>query len=66
MEEKFRLDRTVFAASNATDADNHMKYWKDKTYSERLEAAFFLINQAYGIDANTPLDRTVFSVRKRE
>jgi hypothetical protein len=65
MEQKFRLDKTVFAATNFKDANNHISYWKDKTYHERLEAAFFLINQFYGINSKTPLDRTVFSKRRR-
>ena len=66
MEEKFRLDKTAFKATNAKDADDHVTEWKDKTPFERLEAAWFLINHAYGIDADTPVDRTVFSRRTRE
>lgn len=66
MEQKFRLDRTAFKATNAKDADDHVTEWKDKTYMERLEAAWFLINQMYGTTAKTPLDRTVFSMRKRD
>jgi hypothetical protein len=65
MAEKFRLDRTAFKATNAKDADDHVTDWRNKTPFERLEAAWFLINQAYGIDANTRLDRTVFSKRTR-
>jgi len=65
MEEEFRFDRTVFAAANAKDADNHIHYWKNKSYTERLEAAYFLIRHSYGIDENTRLDRTAFSKRKR-
>lgn len=65
MSTEFRLDRTAFKATNAKDADDHVTYWKDKSYKERLEAAFYLINQAYGVTAETKLDRTVFSVRKR-
>ena len=66
MEQKFRLDRTAFKATNAKDADDHVTEWKDKTPSERLEAAWFLINQVYGTTSKTRLDRTVFSKRKRE
>lgn len=65
MESKFRLDRTAFKATNAKDADDHVTEWKNKTYIERLEAAWFLINQVYGTTSKTPLDRTVFSKRKR-
>ncbi|GAA4461612.1 hypothetical protein GCM10023093_06560 [Nemorincola caseinilytica] len=66
MEQKFRLDRTAFKAINAKDADDHVSYWRNKTLRERLEAAFYLINQAYGTTNQTRLDRTVFSVRKRD
>jgi hypothetical protein len=62
---KYRLDRTVFKATNAKDADDHVTEWKNKSYLERLEAAWFLINQVYGTTSKTPLDRTVFSIRKR-
>jgi hypothetical protein len=62
MQQKFRLDKTAFEAN---DADNHIKYWKDKSYSERLQAAWFLIQHAYGIDNKTRMDKTVFEKRKR-
>lgn len=65
MKEKFRLDRTAFSAGSFEEANDHTSYWKNKTYKERLEAAWFLIMHAYGIDENTRLDRTVFSARKR-
>jgi len=65
-EKKFRLDRTAFKATNAAGADDHVTDMKDKTYFERLEAAWFLINQLYGTTSKTPLDRTVFSKRKRD
>ncbi len=65
MEQKFRLDRTAFKATNAKNADDHVAEWLDKTPRERLEAAFFLIGHAYGVNAQTKLDRTVFSKRKR-
>ena len=65
MDEKFRLDRTAFKATNARDADDHVTDWKNKSYRERLEAAFYLINKAYGTTNQTKLDRTTFSMRKR-
>jgi hypothetical protein len=65
MEEKFRMDKTAFAATNTKDADNHLRYWKDKTFTERLDAAWFLIIHAYHIDENTRMDKTVFSKRRR-
>ncbi|MCD6013035.1 MAG: hypothetical protein K0Q79_2897 [Flavipsychrobacter sp.] len=65
MEPKFRLDRAAFKATAAKEADDHVTEWKNKTYIERLEAAWFLINQIYGTTSKTKLDRTVFSIRKR-
>ena len=65
MDSKFRLDRTAFKATNVQEADDHVTYWKDKSHIERLEAAWYLINQVYGTTSKTRLDRTVFSKRKR-
>ena len=59
------MDKTAFQATNAEDANNHVRDWKDKTPLERLEAAWFLIKHAYGIDDNAKVDRTVFSKRTR-
>lgn len=62
---EFRLDRTAFKATNAVDADNHLSYWRNRTIKERLEAANFLINQAYGVTTSTRLDKTAFCQRKQ-
>jgi hypothetical protein len=64
MKDKFRMDKTAFAAKSFKEADDHVTEWKNKTPWERLEAAFFLINHAYGVTSKTKLDRTVFSKRK--
>ncbi len=64
MEQKFRLDRTVFRATTAVEANDHIEYWKDKSYTERLEAAYYLIVKAFGIKEDTRLDRSAFSKRK--
>jgi hypothetical protein len=61
----FRLDRTSFKATTVEKANDHISYWRNKSYKERLEAASFLIMHAYQIDINTRLDRSVFSKRKR-
>jgi hypothetical protein len=63
--DKFRLDRTAFSATNAKDANNRVSYWENKTYAERLEAAFYLIYKSYGIDPNTRIDKNFFAIRKR-
>ncbi len=61
---KYRLDKTAFKATTFEEADNHYYYWKDKSYDERIDAAFFLINQVYKITSSTKVDRTIFSKRK--
>lgn len=33
MEQKSRMDKTAFEATNAEEANNHVKDWEDKTYS---------------------------------
>jgi hypothetical protein len=65
MQQEFRLDRTAFQATTAKEADEHVKYWKNRPYSERLKAAYYLIVHAYGINSDTRLDKSVFSKRKR-
>jgi hypothetical protein len=65
MDEQFRLDRNAFKATTAKDADYDFSYWQTRTYTERLNAAFYLIYKAYGVDQHTKLDRSVFSIRKR-
>jgi hypothetical protein len=65
MDKKFRMDKTAFSATSFKEADNHVAYWEDKTYSERLAAAWFLIKHAYGIDDDTRMDKTVFECRRR-
>jgi len=61
---KYRLDKTAFKAMTFQEADDHYSYWKDKSYDERLDAAFFLINQVYKTTTSTKLDRSIFSKRK--
>ena len=38
---KYRLDKTAFAVMSFEESDNHYGHWKNKSYSERLDAAFF-------------------------
>jgi hypothetical protein len=63
---KYRLDKTVFRAMKAEEADHHYVDWKNKSHKERLEAGFFLINQFYGTNPQTPVDKSVFTKRKHK
>jgi hypothetical protein len=63
----FKLDRTAFKIQQHSEvAANNRSFWLSRTPQERLEAACFLINQAYRIDPNNPpkLDRNAFAMRK--
>ena len=63
---KYNIDKTAFSGMKAEEADNHYAYWKNKSYTERLEAACYLINQMYGTTPKTPLNKGVFSKRKHK
>ena len=58
------MDKTAFRTTSFKETDDHVAYWRDKSYRERLEAAWFLIKHAYGIDDDTRMDKTVFECRK--
>ncbi len=61
---KYRMDKTAFKIQSFEEADNHYGPWENKSYSERLDAAFYLISMAFGVKPSTKLNRTVFSKRK--
>ncbi|MFP5039728.1 hypothetical protein [Parasediminibacterium sp. JCM 36343] len=66
MDKQYKLDRTAVTALSFEQADDHTSYWQDKTPNERLNAACFLINQIYGVTAQTKVDRTVITCRKHK
>ena len=61
---QYRLDKTAFNSQTLQEANDHYGFWKNKTQSERLNAAFYLIVQAYNVTAATRLNRKAFSKRK--
>lgn len=64
-----KLDRTYHWAGKHEDHEERIKeYWTTTTVRQRLEAAHYLNSIVYGFDINNPprMDRTVFSMRKRE
>jgi hypothetical protein len=67
-DKEYKLDRTAFKAQTFEEANNHYGYWEQKTLTERLEAAYYLIRSAYGfLNKDFPLmDRSFFSTRKFE
>lgn len=62
---EFRLDRTKFRMQSFREADIEIEYWSEKSYLERLEAAYYLISTAYcfGNEDFPRMDRTKFSTR---
>ncbi len=62
--ESYRLDRTVVSKSTFEEADDHVTYYKDKSYLERLNHACFLINQIFCITQDTKIDKTLIQKRK--
>lgn len=63
---KYALDKTAFSKMSFEEANNHYGYWKNKSMKERINAAFYLIYQMYGVNKHTPIDKTVFSKRKHK
>jgi hypothetical protein len=61
---QYKIDRSFVAAMSFEEADDHTTYWLDKTEDERLNAACFLINQLYGVTAQTKVDKTILDHRK--
>ena len=63
-----RLDRSAFKHQSAAEASNTVSYWRQQTDAFKLRSAYHISLRAYGYDpANEPrLDKTFFSVRKRE
>ena len=66
MDTILEFDRTAFEMRSSEDRKPAIEYWKDKTFEERLAAAFYLNSVAYNFDINNPpeMDKTVFSMRK--
>jgi hypothetical protein len=60
-----RLDKSVFKKQTLLDADRNTRYWRSKSYEERLQAGYHLSLRAYGYDPTDPprMDKQVFSMR---
>ena len=62
--ENFRMDRTVASKSTFEEADDHVTFYKDKSYAVRLNHACFIINQIFGVTPDTKIDKTLIQKRK--
>lgn len=68
-DQEYRLDMSVVKSSlKSEDKTKSYEYWLQHSIEERLRAATFLIAYAYGYTPETmpPMDKTVFSSRKRK
>ena len=62
--ENYKMDRTVVSKSTFEEADDHVTFYKDKTPIERLNAACFIINNIFQVNAKTKIDKKVTAKRK--
>ncbi len=62
--QSYRIDRTKVTSSTFSEADDHVNYWIEKTEDERLNAACFIINQIFGVTAETKVNRAITDKRK--
>ena len=65
-DDSFKLDRTVFQAMTAKEADKYQRDYSNETIEKRLEIAFYLTSIAYDFDMENPprIDKSVFSAGK--
>ena len=47
------MKKSAFKVSTFEKVDNHYVFWKNESMKERLDAAFYLIQQAYGTTNST-------------
>lgn len=64
--DNFRMDRTVAKKLTFEQADDHVTFYKDKSYNERLNNSCFIINHIFQVTPITKLDRTIIHKRKHD
>ncbi len=66
MSNPYKLDRNVFQAMTATEADEYQRDYSQESVERRLEVALYLTSIAYNFDMNNPprMDKTIFSACK--
>jgi hypothetical protein len=61
---EYKLDRMLLQSMTLEEADDHVTYWKNKTQSERLDAACFIINQIFNVSPTDKIDFKFSDKRK--
>jgi hypothetical protein len=61
------MDKTVFKMQRLTEADAVTAYWRTKSYTERIQAAYDLSLRAFGFDPAAPprMDKKMYTRRNR-
>lgn len=64
---EYKLNRTVFKAHTVQEAGDHARYYKNKSWKERLEIAAYLNSIAFNHPINDPprMEKTIFKAKKR-
>lgn len=62
--ESYRMDRKTVSQSNFKEADNHTSFFKNKTFTERLNHACFIINQIFKVNPHSKVDKSLTQSRK--
>jgi hypothetical protein len=61
---EYKLDRMVLQSMTLEEADDHVTHWKNKTESQRLDAACFIINQIFNVSPTDKIDFKFSDKRK--
>ena len=61
---EYKLDRSFLKSMTVEEADDHVTYWHNKTESERLNAACFIINQIFDVSPSNKIDLKITDKRK--
>ena len=65
-ENEYKLDGTVLQSLAVEEAYHHVTYWNNKTGSERLNAACFIINQIFCVSPSDKIDITFMDKRSHD
>jgi len=64
-ENHYKLDRSSLKSMSFEEADDHVSFWTDKTLTERLNAACFIIHQIFGTSPSDKVDINYTDKRKQ-
>ena len=64
----YRLDKTIFKAHTAAEADNHSSYYKNISWQKRFEIMLYLNSIVFKLvnDPIPKMNKQLFSARARD